>query len=128
MSVEPATVVEPEDRRRLRKSMSPGARVQLRIAERPRDRVRRLIDLAFSLLNETEALSRDKDFTEASTQLRSLDVSEGIDFYKEVVRFETELIRLALDHTRGCQAKAARLLRIKPTTLNSKIKLFGIQY
>ncbi len=130
MSFERAAALEPESRQRLRKSATAaGVTIQLRVAERPvRDRVQRLIDLAFSLLSETEALGRDKAFTEASTQLRSLNVGEGVDFYKEVERFEIELIRLALDHTRGCQAKAAKLLSIRPTTLNSKIKLLGIEY
>jgi len=34
---------------------------------------------------------------------------------------------MALSETGGNQAKAARLLGIKATTLNSKIKLFNIQ-
>lgn len=102
---------------------------QLKIAERPpRDRVQRLLDLADSMLRETETLARDKAFTDESNRVRTLNLSEGIDFYDEVQRFETGLIRLALDQTRGHQARAARLLRIKPTTLNSKIKLYGIEY
>lgn len=130
MSFERAAALESEDRRRLRKStLASGPTVQLRVAKRPtQDRVQRILELAFSLLGETEALGRDKAFTEASLQLKSLDLGEGIDFYKEVERFETGLIKLALDHTHGCQAKAARLLGIKPTTLNSKIKLLGIEY
>lgn len=102
---------------------------QLKIAERPeRSRVHRLLDLADRLLRETETLARDQAFTDESNRLRSLNLSEGIDFYREVERFETGLIRLALDQTGGHQARAARLLRIKPTTLNSKIKLYEIEY
>jgi DNA-binding NtrC family response regulator len=102
---------------------------QIKIADRPdRNRVNRLLGLADSLLRETERLARDKAFTDQSNRLRSLNLSEGIDFYGEVERFETGLIRLALDQTGGHQARAARLLRIKPTTLNSKIKLYGIEY
>lgn len=128
MSFERAAAVESVSPPRLRESSS-SAPVQLRIAEHPvRDRVQRLVTLALSLLNEAQNLARDKAFTEASAQLKSLNMAEGIDFYKEVERFEIELIRLALDRTHGCQAKAARLLRIKPTTLNSKIKLLGIEY
>ena len=101
----------------------------LRIAERPvRDRVQRLIDLAMSLLREAETLARDKYFTEQSGKLQTLDLVEGLDFYTEVQRFETGLIRLALDQTHGNQAKAAKLLNIRPTTLNTKIKLYGIQF
>ncbi len=101
----------------------------LKIAERPaRNRMQRLLDIADTLLRETETLARDKAFTEESNRLRSLNLAEGIDFYSEVERFETGLIRLALDQTGGHQARAAQLLRIKPTTLNSKIKLYGIEY
>jgi len=103
--------------------------LQLKIAQWPvRNRVHRLLDLAASLLRETESLARDKAFTEESNRLQSLNVADGIDFYEEVQRFETGLIRLALDQTHGHQAQAARLLHIKPTTLNSKIKLYGIEY
>jgi len=102
---------------------------QLKMAERaPRNRVQRLLDLADSMLRETETLARDKAFSEESNRVRTLNFAEGIDFYDEVQRFETGLIRLALDQTRGHQARAAKLLRIKPTTLNSKIKLYGIEY
>ena len=101
----------------------------LRIAQRPpANRVQQLRDLADQLLHETETLARDKAFVDESNRLQALNLSEGIDFYAEVQRFETSLIRLALDQTHGHQARAARLLRIKPTTLNSKIKLFGIEY
>jgi len=90
--------------------------------------MQRLLEIADKLLQETETLARDTAFTDESNRLRSLSLSEGIDFYSEVERFETGLIRLALDQTGGHQARAARLLRIKPTTLNSKIKLYGIEY
>jgi len=102
---------------------------QLKIAERPpRNRMQRLREIADTLLRETKTLARDKAFTDECNRLRSLSLSEGIDFYSEVERFETGLIRLALDQTGGHQARAAKLLRIKPTTLNSKIKFYGIEY
>ncbi len=88
--------------------------LQLKIADRPpRSRVQRLLELADSMLRETETLARDKAFTDESNRVRTLDLAEGIDFYDEVRRFETGLIRLALDQTRGHQARAARLLRIQ---------------
>jgi DNA-binding protein Fis len=106
-----------------------GQSSQLRIAERPaRSRVQRLVDLSFTLLKEAEFLARDKSFTEETARLQALDFSEGIDFYGEVQRFEVGLIKRALEETAGNQAKAAKLLRIKPTTLNSKIKLYNIRY
>jgi transcriptional regulator with GAF, ATPase, and Fis domain len=103
--------------------------VKLRIARHPvRDRIGRLVDLTARLLEEAERLSQDRAFTDESNRLRSLNLAQGIDFYDEVQRFESGLIKLALERTGGNQAKAARLLRIKPTTLNSKIKLFQIEY
>jgi DNA-binding NtrC family response regulator len=53
-------------------------------------------------------------------------VEGGIDFYAEVRRFEISLIRSAMKHTRGSQTKAASLLRLNTTTLNSKIKAYNI--
>jgi DNA-binding NtrC family response regulator len=118
-----------ERARRVRESFAATPPLQLKIAQRPvRNRIQRLLDLADSLFRETESLARDKEFAEESNRLQTLNLSQGIDFYDEVQRFETGLIRLALDQTRGHQAQAARLLHIKPTTLNSKIKHYGIEY
>lgn len=106
----------------------PERTVRLKLAERPdRDRIQRVVDLADALLSEAETLARDKAFTEEATRLKPLDILAGISFYDEVQRFETHLIQMALSETGGNQAKAARLLGIKATTLNSKIKLFNIE-
>ena len=55
-----------------------------------------------------------------------IDVAHGVNFYDEVRRFEIDLIRRALDQTGGHQSRAARLLGMNPTTLNSKIKTYNI--
>jgi transcriptional regulator with GAF, ATPase, and Fis domain len=57
----------------------------------------------------------------------SVDVGRGVDFYDEVRRFEVDLIRRALEQTSGHQSRAARLLGMNATTLNSKIKTYNIQ-
>jgi DNA-binding protein Fis len=80
-------------------------------------RVRFLRELAQSLLEELRGLSRTG---------RQLHVEQGIDLYDEVSRFETELICCALQHTGGHQVRAARLLGLKTTTLNNKIKHYKI--
>lgn len=54
------------------------------------------------------------------------DLTEGIDLYDEVQRFEINLIRQALEETDGHQVQAARLLGLNVTTLNAKIKRYGI--
>jgi transcriptional regulator with GAF, ATPase, and Fis domain len=127
MSPEHTAAIESLSERQSRKPKSgaPG----IRLAELPViDRVERLVQLAVSLLKETETLARDKAFTDSSGQLRSLDVAGGIDFNEEVRQFEIGLIKLGLNHAGGSQVKAARLLGLKPTTLNSKIKMLGIKY
>ena len=54
------------------------------------------------------------------------DISRGVNFYEEVRRFEVDLIRRALEQTGGHQSRAARLLGMNATTLNSKIKTYNI--
>ena len=63
---------------------------------------------------------------EGSGAASAIDVGRGINFYDEVRRFEIDLIRRALDQTGGHQSRAARLLGMNPTTLNSKIKTYNI--
>jgi DNA-binding NtrC family response regulator len=57
----------------------------------------------------------------------SVDLARGVNFYDEVRRFEIDLIRRALEQTSGHQSRAARLLGMNATTLNSKIKTYNIQ-
>lgn len=57
---------------------------------------------------------------------RETDISRGVNFYDEVRRFETDLIHRALEQTGGHQSRAARLLGLNATTLNSKIKNYNI--
>jgi transcriptional regulator with GAF, ATPase, and Fis domain len=129
MNVDQAAFVDSDSLRPSALStQSPDRTVYLKLAERPdRDRLQRVVDLAAVLLTEAETLARDKAFTDEATRLRPLDILGGIDFYAEVQRFETHLIKMALAETGGNQARAARLLGIKATTLNSKIKSFNIQ-
>jgi DNA-binding NtrC family response regulator len=54
------------------------------------------------------------------------DIGRGINFYDQVRRFEIDLIRRALEQTGGHQSRAARLLGMNATTLNSKIKTYRI--
>ena len=61
-------------------------------------------------------------------QVESLEMQIGDDsapelnLQKEVQRFEAAIIRSALNKTGGRQRRAARLLGVKVTTLNTKIK------
>ena len=56
-----------------------------------------------------------------------IDLSRGISFYDEVNRFQIELIRRALEITGGHQSRAAKLLGMNTTTLNSKIRYYNIK-
>ena len=125
-----AALVDTLDRRRTREAATSNGKANLRLAsdEKANGRVRRMVNLASSLMREAQVLARDKAFVDESANLKSLDLAKGIDFYNEVRRFETALIKLALEQSEGNQARAARLLGLRATTLNSKIKLFGIQY
>ena len=128
MNVDQAALMETDNVRRSGVSQLRERTVRLKLADRPdQDRIQRVVDLADALLSEAETLARDKAFTEEATRLKPLDILSGINFYDEVQRFETHLIKMALAETGGNQAKAARLLGIKATTLNSKIKLFNIE-
>ena len=73
----------------------------------------------------TQALSHH---VEALVESRSPDLMRrNINLYEEVRRFESDIIRYALMRTGGHQRRAARLLGVKVTTLNAKIKRFKIQ-
>ena len=128
MSAKQAEAIQDVRHRRAERPFPTGPRA-IRIAEPPiRNRVRRLVDLTNSLLEEIDLLARDQAFTNDAGRLHSLLQNGGIDLFEEVKRFEINLIRLALKQTHGHQARAAKLLNINPTTLNSKIKLYGIEY
>jgi DNA-binding protein Fis len=132
MAVNRAALVETMNRGRTKEaSGSTNKTVNLRLAPAESvggSRVRRLVDLAASLMREAQILARDKAFADESAGLQTVDLAKGIDFYDEVQRFETALIKLALEQAEGNQARAARLLGLRATTLNSKIKVYNIEY
>lgn len=78
--------------------------------------------LARALLEEVEWLAEAQD-----PRAEPCDGGEGgAGFYEMVRAYEIRLIRRALLKTRGHQARAARLLRLSPTTLHNKIKLYNL--
>jgi len=81
-------------------------------------KLRTLKELTLTLLKEVESLKGGASAFEGRP---------GVDFADEVRRFEVELIRWALMHTGGHQRRAARMLNLKVTTLNAKIKRYGIR-
>ena len=59
---------------------------------------------------------------------RPFDPSHGINLYDEMREYELQLIRWALQQAHGKQVIAARLLGIRATTLNNKIKQYHIAW
>ena len=55
------------------------------------------------------------------------DSPAEMSFYEEVRRFEIGLIRRALRQAQGKQREAARLLGLKATTLNAKMKQYRMR-
>ena len=85
-------------------------------------RIEQLVRLAKALATEIETLraelSTDND--------RASIENSGIDFYDKVEQYEIELINKALHQSGGNQAKAAKLLHLKSTTLHAKMKHYGL--
>jgi transcriptional regulator with GAF, ATPase, and Fis domain len=84
----------------------------------PNDDVRlnTLRETVLALLDEVESLAIS----------RPVDIKHCARFSDEVRQFEVNLIRTALGRTSGSQIRAAKLLGLKPTTLNAKIKRYNI--
>lgn len=86
-------------------------------------RVKQLFSLAKELSGEVEALRAEiRNDRTGKVELNQ----NGIDFYGEVERYEIELINSALNKTGGNQSRAAKLLQMKSTTLNAKMKHYGL--
>ena len=86
--------------------------------------VQQLTLLAKALATELERLQAEL-FMDSNGEPLRFD-NEGLDFYREVERYEIELIKSALNHCGGNQTQAARLLGMKSTTLNAKMKHYGL--
>lgn len=59
--------------------------------------------------------------------VNAVDQADDLNLPEKVAAYEAKLIRTALAITRGHQGKAAKILRLKPSTLNGKLKLHGIE-
>jgi DNA-binding NtrC family response regulator len=86
------------------------------------NRVKALKSLAVLLLREVELLE------DAVSEVRAEISGDNIKLLDEVQRYEADLIRYALIRSKGHQRKAARLLGVKVTTLNAKIKRYRIDF
>jgi transcriptional regulator with GAF, ATPase, and Fis domain len=82
------------------------------------------LDARLSTLKATALQILDE--VESLTIAVPSNLRPGACFSEEVRQFEVSLIKAALGRTSGSQTQAARLLGLKPTTLNAKIKRYNI--
>jgi DNA-binding NtrC family response regulator len=96
-----------------------GAQTSILLREAALDsRLEALREVALNLLTEVESLQRAQP-PHPDRKLRLHD---------EVRQFEIDLIRTTLDRTNGNQTRAARLLGVNLTTLNTKVKRYKISF
>ena len=69
------------------------------------------------VLNETALRAAHPD---------GIDLSAGLDFRTAVTEYERNLILAALRTARGQKKRAARLLKMSPSTLHGKMSALGI--
>ena len=81
-----------------------------------------LKSVALALISEGAAQAR-----EPASGAEPPDAPAEMSFYEEVRRFEIRLITRALLRAQGKQIAAARLLGLKPTTLNAKMKQYQMR-
>ena len=78
--------------------------------------------------SQIELSSLPKDLEEgAVVPAAATPLPEGVGLYDAVNRYERQLIESALRRAAGVQKQAAKILGLKPTTLNEKIKRLGIR-
>jgi DNA-binding NtrC family response regulator len=59
--------------------------------------------------------------------INDLGLDQGINLMTEMRRFEREIIERALELTEGNQKHAAKLLGLQSSTLNAKVKKYGLK-
>ena len=96
--------------------LATGVQAEGRLEPQQGNNIITLKELTLRLLREVQSIG----------EVQSFSLEDGLDFYDEVSRFEIDLIKRALAYTGGHQGRAARLLNLKVTTLNTKIKNYNI--
>lgn len=100
----------------IHQNQSSGAFSRLKVTVAVNNRLEALKMLSNSISGQIAALQREEQIA----------AQNRIDLAEEVNRYEADLIRCALFRTGGRQRQAARLLNVKISTLNAKIKRLGI--
>ena len=100
----------------IHRNNSPQPFPKIEISVAVNNRLEALKTLSNSISGQIAALQREEQVT----------AQKQIDLAGEVARYEADLIRCALFRTGGRQRQAARLLNVKASTLNAKIKRLEI--
>src|SRR5262245_40253891 len=100
---EPALSVAPEPQ--------PGRRTDVQL------HIQAIGELIHELLTQLDLLQHEPNYSDDVPNLNLRD---------EVRRFEMNLIQRALTRTHGSQVEASRLLGLKATTLNAKMKRYRL--
>ncbi len=85
-------------------------------------------ELQYTVKQLEDLLTRLKADIEALEKAEGLTLDQGFDITAELRRYENSLIQNALRVSGGNQRKAAELLGIPHTTLNSKVKRYRIRW
>jgi DNA-binding NtrC family response regulator len=90
------------------------------------------VSAALKTLSTTDAgreaaVSQATPFLTLARYIIDLCLDKGINLTTEVRRFEREIIERALELTEGNQKHAAKLLGLQTSTLNTKIKKYGLK-
>lgn len=80
-----------------------------------------LKSLSLLLVREINSLEEKQSALE-----KEILQEKPISLFNELQRFEANMLRCAMIRTMGNQLKAAKLLGLKPTTLNMKLKRYNI--
>src|SRR5438874_11436201 len=115
MSTAKAALVESINKRHLR-----GLPSRIRTGQSSQ-RLKKIREMASALIDEAAALQHETELAQTSATVASLNRNAKIDFFHEVREFEIRLIKRALELANGNHARAAKLLGLGTTTLNSKI-------
>jgi len=89
----------------------------LKISVSANNRLEALKILSESILREVDGIQREENVV----------ATPKINLAEEVQNYEADLIRCALLRSGGKQRQAAKLLGVKVSTLNTKIKRLGVE-
>jgi transcriptional regulator with PAS, ATPase and Fis domain len=108
------------------KSVRTNGRLRVVQPVQPKSEQSEIADLLRSIENLKDRVQAMALMIEAGEVFKGAELETSCDFYKSIRKLEIAMIKRALELADGSQTRAAKLLKIKITTLNSKIKRYKI--